>query len=333
VIALELSGYTLVDPWFLLGIPVVLGLLVLRLLRPRAALPAASLLPFAALPRTLRQRCAHAPSYALALAAVSLCVALARPVIREVVPLQEQGVEIAMLVDISSSMLTRDMDDAGKLRRVDAARQRALEFAAARKGDRVGMITFSRFAELRCPLTLDGAALASFLRTIEAVTPGSQLDGTAIGTGLAKGVQILGKGKAKSKVIVILSDGENNIPGPDGQGGIAPEDAAAMAADARIRVHTIGLGTGDPDPFGGRMHELAFTALRQIAEKTGGRFFKARSDQDLKEVYAEIDRLERTPMEEPRYRMNDAFEPPLLLGLLLLGVALLLDLLWIRAVP
>lgn len=332
MIALELIGYSLVDPWFLLGIPVVIALLALRLWRARAALPAASLMPFQQLPVTLRQRCVHLPLFALALAAISLCVALARPVLREVVPLKEEGVEILMVVDISSSMLIRDMESSGKMRRVDAARARALEFAAARKGDRVGMLAFSRFAELRCPLTLDGAALASFLRAIDTVPQDSELDGTAIGTALAKGVQVLGKGKAKSRVIVILSDGENTVPGPDGEGGIQPEDAAAMAADAKVRVHTIGLGNGTPDVFG-RLQQLAFTALKQIAEKTSGRFFAATNDRDLGDVYAEIDRLERSPMEEPRYRMNDAFEPPLLLGLLLLVLALLLDLLWIRAVP
>ncbi len=332
MIGLEFQGITLVDPWFLLGLPAIALLLGLRLLRRRAALPAASAAPFRGLPVTLRQRCVHLPLLCLGLGAMSWCVALARPVHREPLPLREEGVDILLVVDTSSSMLLNDMDEKGKLRRVDAARQRAQEFAAARHGDRVGLVTFARYAELRCPPTLDEQALGAFVRVIDTVPTNSELDGTAIGTALAKATQVLDGSKAKSRVVVLLSDGENTVPGADGEGGIQPEDAVKLAVDAGLRVHTIGLGTGVPDPFG-RMRPLTFAALRLAAERTGGRFFPARSDRDLGEVYAAIDELEKAPIEEPRYRTTDRFEPPLLLGVAFLLLGLLLDLAWVRAVP
>lgn len=330
--ALELAGYTLLDPWFLLGLPLLVLLVAFRLLRRRAALPAASLLPMAALPATLRQRLVHAPLLGLGAAGVCLCVALARPVVREVVPLRSEGVEILLCVDISSSMVLNDMEPSGRKKRIDSARERASEFAAARAGDRVGLLAFARYAELRCPLTLDEDALAAFLRTLDTVPQNSELDGTAIGTAVAKCVDVLRQSPAKSRVVVLLSDGENTVPGPGGEGGIQPEDGAALAADAGIRVHTIGLGTGTPSPFGGTI-PLEFTALKQIAGKTGGRFFKARTDQDLADVYAEIDQLEKVPLQDPRYRTTDAFAPPLLGGLVLLGLSLLLEFLWLRGAP
>ena len=167
---LDIAGYTLLDPWFLLGVPLCVGLLLWRSWRPRAALPAASLLGLSRLPSTLRARLLPAPLWLKTLSAMVLCLALARPVQRQVVPLRSEGVDIVLVVDVSSSMQINDMDARRDLRRVDAARERASAFAAARHNDRVGLVTFSRYAELRCPLTLDHEALAQFLSAIDTVT-------------------------------------------------------------------------------------------------------------------------------------------------------------------
>ncbi len=322
---LGLGERTLLDPWFLLAFPAALLAVLYRVLRPRAALPTADVGLFGAAPRTLRQRLAWLPLLGKLLAAACLAVALARPVEREVVPLQEQGIDIVLVVDTSSSMNLEDMDPKVAIRRIDAARERATEFAAARGHDRVGLVTFARFAELRCPPTLDEQALAAFLAVVDTVPENSELDATAIGTALAKAVTVLQKSKAKSKVVVMLSDGENNIA------DILPEDAAKLAKDAGVRVHTIGLGHGQATFAGFR--PLDFTALKQIASTTGGRFFASKTDSDLAQVYARIDELEKTDLEDPRYRMVDRFELPLAIGLGVLLLTLLSEVLWFRRTP
>ena len=322
---IEVFGITLLDPWFLLAVPAVIGAVLWRALRPRAALPTASTMLFEGLPRTLRQRVAWVPLAVLMLAGLSLAVALARPVEREVVPLRDPGIDIMLVVDTSSSMLQEDMRDDEGYRRMDAARERAEQFAAAREHDRVGLIAFARYAELRCPPTLDEHALAAFLRVLDTVPRGSDFDATAIGTALAKAVQVLEDSDAKSKVVVLLSDGENNVD------DILPSEAAAFAVDAGVRVHTIGLGRGIATGFGFR--ELTFDSLEMISEATGGEFFHARDDDDLAAVYARIDELEKSVREDPRYRDVDRFAWPLGVGLLLMLLAIVFDALVVRRVP
>jgi Ca-activated chloride channel family protein len=316
---------TLLDPWFLLAVPAALLAILWRWRRPRAALATASTALFAGLPPTLRQRLCWLPQAGRLLAAICLGVAMARPVQREVMPIREDGVDIVLLVDTSSSMQIPDMDESEQLRRMDAARTRAEEFASRRTHDRVGFVAFARYAELRCPPTLDERALSAFLRAVDTVPQGSELDGTAIGTALAKAAQVLGKSQAKSRVAVLLTDGENTVH------DILPADGARLCKDAGVRVHTIGLGNGTPTPFGFR--PLDFSDLRSVAEATGGSFFQPRSDSDLAEVYARIDQLEKTELEDPRYRTIDRFEWPLGAGLLLLLLALLSDALLFRRVP
>lgn len=325
IAALTFGEITLLDPWFLVMIPVALLAALWRWRRPRAALPTASALLFADLPRTLRQRFVWLPPAVRVLAALSLCVAMARPVQRDVLPMRELGVDIVLVVDTSSSMKIPDMTDDQSVRRMDAARTRAEEFARARVRDRVALVAFAHYAELRCPPTLDEEALGAFLRVLDTVPEGSELDRTAIGVGLAKAVQVLQKSEAKSKVVVMLTDGDNNVE------DILPEAAAKLAKDAGIRVHTIGLGNGVPTIFG--MQPLDFHELKTIAETTGGSFFQPKSDDDLVRVYAKIDELEKTELEDPRYRMVDRFEWPLGLGLALLVLALVADALLFRRVP
>lgn len=323
---LPFADWTLLDPWFLLAAPLLLLAGLWHWRRPAAALPTAATGLFAGIAPTLRQRLAWLPLAAKLLAGLLLCLALARPVVREVMPIREQGIDIMLVVDLSSSMQIDDMSKERSLRRMDAARRRAEEFAKARRQDRVGCVVFAHYAELRCPPTLDENSLAAFLRSLDTVQPDSGLDGTAIGAGLAKACSVLQHSDAKAKVVVLLSDGENNV------NDITPADAAKLAKDYGIRVHTIGLGMGDPMPFGG-FRKLEFTALRTIAEQTGGTFFQPRSDQDLAAVYTHIDELEKTELADPRYRFVDQFHRPLALGLLGLLLALLLETLWLRRAP
>ncbi|MFT4840183.1 MAG: Ca-activated chloride channel family protein [Planctomycetota bacterium] len=322
----DLGGYTLLDPWFLLAAPLFLLAGWRRAATRRAALPTASASLFVGLPRTLRQRVAWVPLLVKVLAGLCLALALARPVQRDVMPLREDGIDIVLVVDTSSSMLQGDMRDGDdSYRRMDAARERAMEFAAARVHDRVGLVAFGRYAELRCPPTLDEVALAAFLRVLDTQPRGSEFDATAIGTALTKAVQVLEKSTAKSKVVILLSDGQNNVDDID------PIDAAKLAKDKGVRVHTIGLGHGVPSVFG--FQELSFDELKEIAETTGGLFFAARSDSDLEKVYERIDEMETSEREDPRYRTVDHFEWPLGIGLMLMLLAILFEALIVRRVP
>lgn len=321
----EVAGYTLLDPWFLLLVPVGIAAAVWRRWRSRAALPAAATGLFAGLPTTLRARCVHLPLWLLCLSACLLALALARPVRREVLPQREQGIDIVLAVDISSSMQMQDMGDGDRVRRVDAARTRARAFAAGRTRDRVAFVAFARYAELRCPPTLDERALDAFLGALDALPVQSEIDGTATGVAVAKAVSVLQSSKAASRVVVLLTDGETTVD------TIAVDDAIKLASDAKVRVHTIGIGRGQP--MFDRFVPLDFRDLKAIAARTGGQFFTAPTDGDLAKVYAEIDALEKTELEDPRYRFVDGFAWPLSCGLLLLALSLLLEVGWIRGVP
>jgi Ca-activated chloride channel homolog len=322
---LGLEGFSLLDPWFLAAIPLALLAALVRVRRPRAALPTAAASLFAGVTPTWRQRCSWLPLAGKVGAALCLGVALARPVERQVVPLREQGIDIVLTVDTSGSMNIPDMEPTETVRRMDAARERARAFAASRVHDRVAFVAFARYAELRCPPTLDEVALGAFLTELDTVPLESELDGTAIGTALAKSVQVLQKSPAAAKVIVLLTDGENTVT------DIEPSVGAKMAKDAGIRVHTIGLGNGTPRRQG--YQPLDFRDLKMIADTTGGKFFQPKSDRDLAAVYERIDELEKVDLEDPRYRTVDRFEWPLAAGLLLLLVALLADVLLFRRTP
>ena len=321
----EVWGHTLLDPWFLLLGLAFLAVAAWRRMRPAAALPCADARSFDGLPVTLRARCVHLPLWLMLVAGISLSVALARPVRREIVPQRQEGIDIALVVDLSSSMNIEDTEDRARPRRIDAARERAMEFARARKNDRVSFVAFSRYAELRCPPTLDEDALAAFLASTDTVPENSELDGTAIGVAIAKAVQLLEPSEAKAKVVVLLSDGETTVR------TIEIEDAVKLAKDAKVRIHAIGLGQGMPTPFGFR--ELEFADLKRAAQETGGVFFQPKTDKDLGEVYARIDELEKSEIEDPRQRFVDAFVWPLGFGLSCALLALLLETLWLRGAP
>jgi len=316
------------DPWFLLlGLVAVLAV-ALRWRTPRAALPTPSALLFAGLPRTLRQRCARLPLVLMGLAAVALAVAMARPVLREVIETEDNALDILLVLDTSASMDERDVGD--DLRRMDAAIERAAEFVQGRDRDRVGLLTFAAFAELRCPPTRDHDALRAFLATVDTVPQRSFENSTAIGVAVAEGARILGgvdalPGAANSKVMVLLTDGQNRVE------DVLPTEAAKLAADAGVRVHCIGLGQGERTFLGFR--PLDFSELREISTTTGGVFFEAKDSADLATVYAAIDALETVPRSEEQVRVEDQFVWPMGVGLGLLLLALMLEFLWIREAP
>jgi Ca-activated chloride channel family protein len=238
-----------------------------------------------------------------------LVVALARP--QSGIKGEEvltEGVDIVLALDVSSTMLAEDI----KPNRVEATKAVAKEFIKGRKNDRIGLVVFAGEAYTQCPLTLDYGILLGFLDRIQV---GMIEDGTAIGMGLATAVNRLRSSEAKSKVVVLLSDGQNN------RGEIDPMTAGQMAQAFDIRVYTIGAGTRGvalypvDDPFFGRRYEprqvnVDEEILRKIAVLTGGKTFRATDRRSLDAIYREIDRLEKTEIKVKEYtRYSERFAP------------------------
>ncbi|MBI5433433.1 MAG: VWA domain-containing protein [Planctomycetes bacterium] len=298
------GDYYLANPWCLAVLP--LGLLAFAWGRVRAGRAAArvSVLPTAALPRSWPQRLTWLVASAQLVALLLATVALARPVrANEQRTIDAEGVDILCAVDRSGSMQYPDLDP--KLNRLEVVKQVVGAFAARRMRDEVGaqdnvgLLVFARYPELLCPSTLDVDALTGFLKSVELVKYEAE-DGTAIGRALAKCVAVMRGSESKSKVVVLLTDGENNLD------DITPAAAAKLAAEAGVKVYTILAGkfVYQPDVFGRprpMQRELDTTDLERIAKDTGGRFFRARDEAELEKTYAEIERLERTPREERRF--------------------------------
>ncbi|HHS12484.1 MAG TPA: VWA domain-containing protein [bacterium] len=243
-----------------------------------------------------------------------------------------QGIDIVLAIDVSSSMLAEDI----KPNRLEAVKEVAGEFIRGRRNDRIGMVIFSGEAYTQCPLTLDYAVLSRF---IDEIAVGMIEDGTAIGMGLATAVNRLRNSEAKSKVIVLLTDGRNN------RGEIDPVTAAQAAQAFDIRVYTIGAGTRGTarfpveDPVLGKRYvsvrvDIDEESLTRIAEMTGGRYFRANNRQRLTEIYQEIDAMEKTTIRVREYtRYAELFVYPLILGLLILLAEVVLANTLFRKIP
>jgi len=295
-IARMTGSWTLADPAWLLAL---LALPVAwwwsrRRRRPALVLPA--LAATDDLPRTWRQRLRAVPEVLRALAWVLAVIALARP--QELSagrPLTTSGVDIVLALDASGSMKAEDFQPRNRL---EVAKEAAVEFVRGRERDRIGLVTFAGQAVTQAPLTLDHAAIENSIRRISI---GALADGTAIGTSLATAVNRLRASDARSKVVILLTDGVNNA------GEIDPLTAAETAQAFGVRVYTIGVGTtGEApylldDPRLGRRYvrvvvRIDEEILQDIAERTGGLYYRATDPQALTRVYDEIDRLERSPL-------------------------------------
>lgn len=266
------------------------------------------------------------------IALVLLIVAMARPQssLKEE-DISTEGIDIVIAVDISSSMLARDFEP----NRLEACKEVAAEFVDAREQDRMGLVVFAGESFTQTPITTDHKVLKSQLSTLK---DGMIEDGTAIGMGLATSVNRLKESEAKSKVIILLTDGVNN------SGSVDPRTAADIAKQFDCRVYTIGIGTiGEapfPFDFGGRTVyrnvevEIDEELLAEIAEKTGGKYYRATDKEKLKEIYNEIDQLEKTKIEVATLqRVSEEFYPLLFYAGLLLLLELLLRYLILRSIP
>jgi len=260
---------------------------------------------------------------------VLLVVALARPQAgTAAAKVHREGVDVVLAVDVSGSMLSEDFTlGSGRASRLDAVKAVVQEFVAARPEDRIGLVLFASRPYTQCPLTLDHGWL---LQNLDRAKVGVIEDGTAIGSGLATAVNRLRASTAKSKFVVLLTDGQQNA------GRITPETAAEAAAALGIKVYTVGAGTRGlapfpmQDMFGNKVYrpipvDIDEKTLEKVAQATHGRYFRATDTKSLHDVYAEIDRAEKTPFEAPQfldYRELYAWLVWPALGLVLAEIAL-----------
>jgi Ca-activated chloride channel family protein len=263
--------------------------------------------------------------FVLEIAALSLfIVALARPQSSSKnQKVNIEGIDIVLAMDISSSMLAADL----KPDRLEASKAVASDFVLGRPGDRMGLIVFSGETFTQVPLTTDHAMMLNMLKDMKC---GMLEDGTAIGDGLASAVSRLKDSEAISKVVILLTDGENTA------GSIDPMTAAEMAKLFGIRVYTIGAGTRGTapypvqTPFGGVKYQqvevnINDALLQQIADETGGKYFRAESKEKLQQIYDEIDKMERSKIEVNEYkRLHEEFYPFVICGLILLILSFIL---------
>jgi Ca-activated chloride channel family protein len=287
---------------------------------------------FQAVKPTLRVYLRHVPCV-LRLAIVSLLIiAIARPQSSaKGQNVETEGIDIVLAMDISGSMLAEDF----KPNRIEASKKLAVEFIESRPNDRIGLIVFSGESFTQCPLTTDHDVLKNLFTAIKS---GMVLDGTAIGLGLSTAVSRLKDSEAKSKVVILLTDGVNNA------GSVAPLTAAEIARTFGIRVYTIGVGTYGfapypvQTPFGIQYQNLEVQidedVMKQIAQMTNGRYFRATSNTKLQEVYNEIDKLERTKIFVTEFRRySEEFYPFAIAAAVLLLLELLLRYTVLRSVP
>ncbi len=281
---------------------------------------------------SIREKLQDLPFILRALSILFVIFALARPQSTfksEVV--KTEGIDIILAIDISSSMLAEDL----KPNRIESAKKVLQQFISQRKNDRIGLVVFSGVSFTQCPLTIDYSIL---LNAIQNLKNGIIEDGTAIGLGIANSVNRLKESKAKSKVIILLTDGVNN------RGEIDPLTAAEISLEYGIKIYTIATGTYGTAPYPfetpfGRQYqmvpvEIDEKTLQQVSKRTGGKYYRATDNSSLRKIYSEIDKLEKSKIDIRSYRRHkELFYIPLAIGLILLFIEVALSQTWFRRIP
>ena len=281
---------------------------------------------------TLKQRLRHLPYLLKIIATALLIIAIARP--QSTANWEEsttEGIDIVLAMDISGSMLARDL----KPDRLEASKDVAMDFISKRKNDRVGLVIFAGESFTQCPLTTDHNVLLNLFKDVKS---GMVEDGTAIGMGLATAVNRLKDSKAISKVIILLTDGVNN------SGMVPPLTAAEIAQKFGIRVYTIGVGTEGfapypfQTPFGIQYQDVEVKidekTLQDIAILTDGKYFRATNNNSLKEIYKDIDALEKSKIEVTEFhKRSEEFLAFALWALGLLFLGFILQITYLKQIP
>jgi len=282
--------------------------------------------------KSRKVRLRHVPFILRTLAIAFIIIALARPQASNSWRTENtEGIDIMMALDVSGTMLSKDL----KPNRIEAAKTVASEFISSRPNDNIGLVVFAGESFTQCPLTTDHAVLINLFK---AVNFGIIDDGTAIGLGLANAVNRIKDSKAKSKVVILLTDGSNN------SGDIAPITAAEIAKTFGIRVYTVGVGSHGMVPMpimtpSGIQYQLAQSefdekSLQDIAAMTGGKYFRATDNAKLRMIYHEIDQLEKTKISIREYsKKEEQFYVFSLLAFIFLGLEVLLRNTYLRRIP
>ena len=247
-----------------------------------------------------------------------------------------EGIDIMLAMDVSTSMLAEDL----KPNRMEAAKQVAAEFITGRPNDNIGLSIFAGEAFTQCPMTTDHASLLNLLQNVrtDIAQRGMIEDGTAIGMGLANAISRLKDSKAKSRVVILLTDGTNN------RGDLSPMTAAEIAKSFGIRVYTIGVGTNKVAPYpmsvGGQVRyvnlpvEIDSKTLSEIAAATDGDFYRATNNKELQQIYKEIDKLEKSKLNVKKFsKRYEAYQPFAIAAIVLLLLEMLLRITIFRKLP
>lgn len=288
-------------------------------------------------PKSWRQRIIHAPMVLRCLCFVMVVCVLARPQTHNSWDNKSvEGIDIMLAMDVSTSMLAEDL----KPNRLEAAKNVAAEFISGRPNDNIGLTIFAGEAFTQCPMTTDHASLLNLLGSVrtDIAARGIISDGTAIGMGLANAVSRLKESKAKSKVVILLTDGSNNM------GDLSPMTSAEIAHSLGIRVYTIAVGTNKVAPYpvqvaGGIQYvnmpvEIDTETLSSIAKTTNGNAYRATNNRELAQIYKDIDLLEKTKMDVKRFsKRYEAYQPFALIAILLLVAEMIIKLTVLRRIP
>jgi Ca-activated chloride channel homolog len=330
-----LHDIELTQPWFLLAaLLAVPALLLARRAAGRVVFSSLAALP--ARGASWRTRLDWLPDILIAAAVIALAVALAGPRAgQKDARVRREGIAIAMVVDISGSMQALDLSEGGvEQTRLDAVKKVFERFVLGGKGlpgradDAIGLVSFARYADTRSPLTLDHANLITAARSLELVTDRNE-DGTAIGDGLALAVERLRESPARSRIAILLTDGVSNA------GVQSPLGAAELAREQGVKVYAIGAGTTGmaavrvQTGLGSELVqvpvEIDEETMRQIADKTGGAYFRATNAEGLADIYQRIDKLERTEITETRFlEYRELYGAFVAVGLALVALAFVL---------
>ena len=293
--------------------------------------------PYRYAPKSWRMRIINLPMVLRCIAFTLVVIVMARPQTHNSWDnKQVDGIDIMMAMDVSTSMLAEDL----KPNRLEAAKNVAAEFIADRPNDNIGLTIFAGEAFTQCPMTADHASLINLLQSVrtDIAARGLISDGTAVGMGLANAVSRLKNSKSKSKVVILLTDGSNNM------GDISPMTSAQIARSLGIRVYTIGLETNKVAPYpmpvaGGVQYvnipvEIDTKTLSDIAAVTEGNFYRATNNRELKQIYKDIDKLEKTKMDVKTYsKRYEAYQPFAIAALIVLLFELLLRTTVLRRIP
>ena len=331
----QMPNYVFASPEYLVLLALIIPLIIFYILKQKksvSTIQISTLQAFGKQRLTFKNILKHILFAFRILSLMFLIVALARPQsTNSWQNISTEGIDIIISMDISGSMLAEDFHP----NRLEAGKNIAAEFINSRPNDRMGLVVFSGKSFTQCPLTTDHAVLINLFKSIKF---GMIDDGTAMGEGIATAINRIKNSNAKSKTMILLTDGVNNT------GSIAPVTAAEIAKTYGIRIYTIGVGTMGQAPypfqtqFGTQMQminvEIDEPVLKQIAQMTDGKYFRATNNEKLREIYKEIDKLEKTKISVKEYRKHkEEFFPFVLIAAILFFSELFFKYLILKKIP